>query len=366
MRHKLLTVVLAVTVIASLVVAGCAKPAPAPAPAPGPAPTQTPLPEKPLPEVEITWVSPVPAGSPVYQMLDEEPAALMEKVTHGRAKITMYPVGTLVTGPDMYQAIQEGVADFGWVYAAFNPGAFPMTDLFTLPALFPNVSVSNQCLNVLFNEYPQFKEQFSPKVKHISTNVMLRPLIHSSVPIRTLDDLKGKVIGCQDALSAKALNKLGASASVVPIPDMYTSGETGVVDGVVIAWGAFLNWNLFEVYKYHTIVYFSQSNSHYVMNRNTWEKFAPEDQERIELLAPWLQAAVTKGTAIGTGMDRAEADLEAKGHEEFYWTEEEMTRTRELVRPIWDEWAEEMEAKGYPGKELITRSEELIKWYSAK
>ena len=42
MKHKLVTLVLAIVVIASLVVVGCTKPAPAPAPAPSPAPTPAP------------------------------------------------------------------------------------------------------------------------------------------------------------------------------------------------------------------------------------------------------------------------------------------------------------------------------------
>jgi len=41
-KHKLVTLVLAVVVIVSLVAVGCAKPAPAPTPAPAPAPTPTP------------------------------------------------------------------------------------------------------------------------------------------------------------------------------------------------------------------------------------------------------------------------------------------------------------------------------------
>jgi len=44
MKHKLVTLVLAVVVITSLVIVGCAKPAPAPAPSPAPAPAPAPTP----------------------------------------------------------------------------------------------------------------------------------------------------------------------------------------------------------------------------------------------------------------------------------------------------------------------------------
>jgi len=59
MTPRLLTLVVAIVVIASLVVAGCAKPAPAPTPAPAPAPAPTPEPEP-----EPTPPTPPPAPTP--------------------------------------------------------------------------------------------------------------------------------------------------------------------------------------------------------------------------------------------------------------------------------------------------------------
>ena len=145
---------------------------------------------------------------------------------------------------------------------------------------------------------------------------------------------------------------------------MYTSGETGVIDGVVIAWGAFMNWKLYEVYNYHTQVYFSQSNSHFVFNLKTFEKFSSDDQKRIEQLAPWFQNAITMATALPTGPDVFKKINKAAGHEIYNWPGEDLAQARAAQRPLWDEWAEKMEAKGYPGKELVAESDRLIRWFT--
>jgi len=122
MKHKLVTLVLGVAVIASLVILGCAQPAPAPsptptpAPAPAPSPAPTPAPEPEVIELRFAHHNP-PQGSTTVKFIDPW-AKQVEEATNGRVKMTMYPAQTLAKSMEMIEALQGGVADVGWLTMA--------------------------------------------------------------------------------------------------------------------------------------------------------------------------------------------------------------------------------------------------------
>ena len=210
----------------------------------------------------------------------------------------------------------------------------------------------------------RFRLEFSPKVKHISTQVHMRSDLHSTVPIRSLDDLKGKVIACQNDKVAKAMSLLGASATQMQIPDMYTAVERGVVKGTVQAWGSFAVNHMYEVLKYHTLIGVATGTSHWLWCKKTWDKFTPEEQKKLELLAPWFQNFISTGNIAMSQGPREKHVTPEKGHEFIKWSESDMNRMKELFKPIWDQKAKELNDKGYPGNKIIREGEKLMTVYS--
>lgn len=302
--------------------------------------------------------------TPGWEGMYAKPKKWIEEATGGRAKVTIYPSNSLVSIKDVYRALQQGICDTTWVWGPAVPGAFPVTDLFSLPGFSPNQATANLVVNRLYEKYPEMKKQFSPKVKHISTQVHMRTDLHSSEPIRSLADLKGKVIGCQDEKTAVAMSKLGASATKMLVPDMYHSVERGTIKGTVQAWGSVASQHMYEVVKYHTLIGIGTGTSHWMWSQKTWDKFTPEEQAKLAKLGPWLQNGVVQGN-----IDMRVAVLDKfivpeKGHEMIVWSDEDMKKMRELFKPMWDKWAEDMEAKGYPGKKILKDAIRLIKAYS--
>jgi len=284
----------------------------------------------------------------------EMPKKMIEEITQGRAEVTVYPSNTLVAPKDVYRSLETGLVGFDLVFGPFTPGAFPVTDVFSLPGLVGNQATSNAVLNRLFDKYPIIKKQFSPKVKYITSQVHMRADIHSRVPIRTLADLKGKVIGCQNPNIAEALERLGASVSVIKLAtEAYTSLERGVIDGVACAWGSLNVFRLYEVTKYHTLIGISPATSHWLFSLKTWNKFTPDEQKRFESLAPWLQNRILNGNVKASVDVRFNKATSENGHEIIKWSNEDTIKMKELFRPIWNKWAEEMEKKGYPGKAIL-------------
>jgi len=279
-----------------------------------------------------------------------------------RAEVTLYPEGTLTTAKDLYPTLLKGVSDFSSMVSNWTPGIFPLDDLFSLPGLFPNQSTSNSVLRELYRLYPEFKDQFDPKLHWMGSHVLMRSDLHTREPIRSLEDLKGKVIACQDEKSARALKALGVSVSMLPGSDMYTAGERGIVDGVIVAWGSVDAWKLDEVYRYHTMISICPAVLHYFFTKKQWDKFTVSERQRLDLLKLYLPYRSTTANIYASLKVRTKVMNDPK-QELINLSIEDQQKMREMFMPIWDAWAEDMEKKGYPAKQMLKDAIKLVDAY---
>jgi len=356
---------LAIMLVSLPFMAACAEEAPAPTPTPAPTPAPTPVEpeEKPLPPIEIK-IHGIGVNRPPSDVWYTIPAELFEVATDGRAEVTIYASNAICERKESYECIINGVADATWLFVPLIPGVLPLSEIVHLPGLFPNQATSNVVMSELWEKYPQFEEQFNPDVVVLSTQVHMRADIHSSMPIRNLDDLEGKVIASQSTAGARALELLGAAPTVMSTGDMYTSGERGVVDGCFNAWGGFSTFSLYDVFHYHTLVGLSPGISHWIMFRPTWDKLTEAEQARLKAMTHEFSHSMNIGNVRETEMVWSEHVNAAEGHEFIAWSEADMAQMRETFRPIWDEWVEDMEAEGYPGAEILEEAISLISNYS--
>jgi len=311
-----------------------------------------------LPEIEIKL--PVPAAqNSDFGIMGEWIKARFAEITGGRAKVTLFWSNSLVPLKDHYRALQAGIIDFAFVNTGVTPGVFPLSELFQTPGIASTIASSNLAFMDLFAKYPEFEQQFSPKVKYIATSQFLLSDLHSRKPVRSLADLKGMKIGCQTPESAKAMELLGASASTIAWTDMYVQLERGVVDGVIAAWAIVNITHLHEIAKYHTLMRLSPGIAHWLFSRSTWDKFTPEEQKKFELLGPWLSYK-TAWSVVATSHDmRFKEILPEKGQTTIELLPNDKAEIRKLYKPLWDEWVERMKSKGYPAEAIL---KDTLKW----
>lgn len=295
----------------------------------------------------------------------QKPCELLNVVSGDKFDIRIHPSYALVSPKDGYQAVITGMTPFNLVNTAATPGVFPLLDLFSLPGLFPNQSTSNAVVRDLMEKYPQFERELDPAVIRISTQVHMRSDLHTRKPIRTLADLKGKTIGCQNSEIAKTLNALGASTTILEISDAYTALDKGIVDGMAGAWGMMSSARLNEVTKYHTLLGICPQHTHFLANRTmVWDRLTPEQQRVLKAMEPVFQGMIAKGNVLSSMQARFQEATAENGHEMIVWSDEDMKNMRENFRPIWDEWAADMEANGLPGRAILEDAIRLIDAYS--
>jgi TRAP-type C4-dicarboxylate transport system substrate-binding protein len=319
--------------------------------------------QKILPEIEIKI--PVPAAqNSDFGILGDWIAKSFSEITGGRTKVKLFWSNSLVPLKDHYRSLQAGIIDFAFVNTGVNPGVFPLSELFQLPGIASTIASSNLTFIDLFNKYPEFEQQFSPKVQYIATCQFLLSDLHSIKPVRSLKDLQGMKIGCQTPESAKAMELLGASASTVAWPDMYVQLERGVVDGVIAAWAIVNITHLHEIAKYHTMLRLCPGIAHWMFSRNTWNKFTPDEQQKFKLLGPAL-ANKTAWSVVSTSHDMRFKEITAeKGHTTIELSQQDREQIRKLFRPLWDDWAERMKSQGYPADAILQDTLNWTEMYS--
>lgn len=297
--------------------------------------------------MKISWAGTATNEGAVYSILPWK--AYIEEVTQGRVKVDFYPDASLHSYKDTYGAIESGVTDFAYHWNAYLPGRLPLTDVFHLPGLMASQAVSDMVVRELYERYPCFTEQYGDKIQVMWAAVHMRSDLHSIEPIRNLEDLQGKVVACTSATGAEALAALGASTTVMVASDAYLALDKGAVDAAFAAWGWVKTWKMDEVTNYHSLLCLCPGSSSWLFNKKTFDRFTPHEQMLLKHW--WCEGA--RRTVIANAY-QSEAVRAPLAEEQFIeWPAEDMAKMRALFKPTWDKWAEEMEALGYPGKDIL-------------
>lgn len=201
--------------------------------------------------------------------------------TNGRVKINFFPGGSLLTVANMYDGVQNGVADFGESSLDNTADKFMQTQLALLPIGSPSPWVITHALNDFYLKYTP--KEFS------ATHMMWLwgngpGVLMTTKPVKTLEDLKGLKIRAQ-GMNSLIIKALGGTPQTVPMADMYDGLSKGVVDGVLVDPSVLVSFKLGDVVKYitNTSTAIGSSTVFYVvMNQGTYSKLPADIQTIID------------------------------------------------------------------------------------
>ncbi len=298
-----------------------------------------------------------PDGTP-WNDMDRRFAKQVEDLTGGRATVEFFPPNSVTPFGDWLQSTGAGLLDLGFVWHPVLQGKFLAMEMFALPGLAKNQTIDSVVYWRLREEFPEMGNLFSDQdnVVEVATFVAMGSHLHSREPIRTLADIKGKVFAAQDASGAKALETLGASASVMVGPDAYLALQRGTVDGVLCAWGWVNNFKLNEVTTYHTLMNLNPGSYSTVMNKDAWNKLTPDEQAHLADLVPLYFFYNTTNSAAA-----AMAAIPAENL--FALSDDDRAGLIAAMRPLWGEWVAKADAKGWPGQKILDEAVRLSDLY---
>ncbi len=306
--------------------------------------TQTPA--KP---VELNYAISLPATHYEVQLVHQVWAKEVEKRTGGRVKINVYPGETLGKQVEQYDLVLKGAAQLTVVAGPQYPGRFPLTDVFNLPFLVPpdgpnspgkaiRDMVHEKYLNPIYFKDVKvlWKYRFQPGVLHMAKK-----------PVRTIDDMKGQIIGFAGGKIVPAYIKaLGGSPQQSPAPEVYENLDKGIINGQILPFETQMAFKLYEVTKYVTMTNQGMAAYCIVMRLQTWNSLSPDVQKIITDLNPWVEDLAYK---VGEGaFQKALGVSKQAGVQVIELTPTERARWDEATKSVEKDWFREMDAKGLP------------------
>lgn len=285
MGSKLRSVLVFLTVVAVLLVAGCS-PAEAPSPGDGAA----------TPEVVITWL--VQTGDPPGPPASQAQVELAERVTAasgGRLVIDMRFGGEIVPRADISEAVRDGALDMGMTTPA-NDQDLLGDVAFILGS--PGFPAGPKSIEYAAWFYQGDGQKYLNEVYQDFGYVIGMPYFslaelfcHSNVKLETAADLEGvkfRTFG----LWAQIMNdEFGSSVVMLPGAELYGAMERGVIDAFEYASPSFnYPMGFHEVAKYVGVPGIHSPMSAYIamVNKESWDSL-PSDLQLI--LESEVQAA---------------------------------------------------------------------------
>lgn len=307
-----------------------------------------------LEPIKLTYAFFAPAGTfPAKQM--EEWAKLVNERTHGVVTVETFPGGTLLDAQQMYDGVQQGVADIGLGAPSYDPGRFPLTSGVSLPVGFPNSTVASLTLWDLYNEFKP-KEYDGFKVLTMFTT---EPgYLMTKKPVRSLADLKGMKLRAAGT-GVPVLQALGAAPVGMAMPEVPEAVQTGLIEGTMTSREVLKDFKLAEQLKYVTdyptvVVTFAA-----VMKKEAFDKLPAPVQKVMDDLGREMALWTGKyhdNENVGGALQWAK---DTQGLQIVSLTPEEKTKWDDKLKPMVDAWIKDADAKGLPGKQFIDKLYEL-------
>lgn len=253
-------------------------------------------------------------------------ADLVNEKTSGALTVRLYNGGELGAGPDaQYDRVVEGVADLAVSLPGYTASTFPLTLLTELPGAIDEQTGTGE----IWSNIELFQSEYE-RVKLIALWSSAANLLYTNVPVRTPEDLKGLNIRVPSRNAGLLVEAWGGSPVSMPVSEIYTALQTGVIDGAMIDGTATTAFRLAEVANYLTVGIESTISPFFiVMNRDRFDALPANQQAALE-------EAGQQASVLGnrTQLDVAAAGITAfgaaAGKEVIALTEEEARAFHDL------------------------------------
>lgn len=306
MRRLLVMAISGLLIVSVLIIgASCGSPAPAPAPAPAPSPSAAPAPApsaSPAPKPTSTQA---PAPAPTVSLQNKIKITIatanpesdvktisarkiktwLEEWSKGQIEVAVFPAGQILTDAAMVEGIPSGIADIGLCTLAQWSGVVPEILAISLGGVFPSPESYWAARDGGLDAYvaKKFEEKAKVKVLDWQHSGQTDCFANTKKELKVPSDFAGIKIRAPSKSIADALKAVGAAAVVIPTAEVYTSLQTGVVDGCVSNVNAWDYGKYAEITKFVTRLPLIYSAAHgIVVSLNTWNKWPKDVQDMVK------------------------------------------------------------------------------------
>lgn len=215
---------------------------------------------------------------------------LVSERTDGRIQPTTFHSAQLGEQDQAIEQMQFGGIDF----AVFNlvplNNIVPETQVTALPYAFRSIDHMHTVMDGEIGEEISVAMSVANMIGLAWYDSGARSF-YANAPLNSVEDLAGMKIRVQNSdLNVAMVEALGANATPIPFGEVYTSIQSGVVDGAENNWPSYESTGHFEVAPYYILDEHTIVPEVFAVNLDTWNGWSAEDQEIVR------QAAIESAT----------------------------------------------------------------------
>ncbi len=252
-----------------------------------------------------------PDGYPTVEAV-KAMGKIVEEKSAGRLCVEVFASAQLGEEKDTIEQTQFGVIDMNRVSLGPFNNIIPETQIPSLPYIFRSTEHMHNVMDGPIGQ--QILDAFSA---HDLIGLAFydggsRSFYNKERPITSIADMKGmKFRVMQSDIFVDMVDALGANATPMPYGEVYSSIQTGVIDGAENNWPSYDTSGHFEVAKYYTLDQHLIVPEVLVMSKASWEKLSAEDQAIVRDAAK--ESVGVMRDLWGKQEAESEAKLEAAG-----------------------------------------------------
>ncbi len=290
-----------------------------------------------------------PEGHPMVRSYHDF-AKRVAELTNGRVEVQIFPSSALGNHLDMLQGIQLGTLQITKCMSTDLSAYFPEVQVFGLPYIFSSREHMFRVVDGEIGDY--FAKEVFAKEDMIALcwfDGGSRCVYNSKRPIKTVEDMKGLLLRVpENPIYMATIAAFGATGTPMAMGDIYTSLQTGVIDGAENAYAVYESQKHYEAAPYFSYTDHLITPDVVIMKRSYLESL-PEDIQK----AIWTAAAE---------MEQIERKYWIESEDEYYkkllaagvkFNEVDKSGFREAAKSVWEKFAKEI------GQDLIDKVQAL-------
>jgi len=261
--------------------------------------------------------------------------------------------GTIAKIGGALEAIEEGIADMGFVGTLFEAPKMPLHNVtYMTPFGSGDIFHVVDTIGELQSKIPALAQEWTRHNQIYLGGAALDTYgILTSFPVNTVDDVNGHKIAAPGP-SANWLKGTGGVPVASNLNEYYNGIKTGVFEGTLTFMTAASAIKVYEVAPYICMVNFgSQFAGGLSINKDVFESFPPEVQKIFVDVGKGYYKKLAEAQAARAS--KAMEMMEKGGAKVKYLSDDERARWANKLPNVPMEWAQSMEEKGLPGKAML-------------
>ncbi|MGG1599695.1 TRAP transporter substrate-binding protein [Paenibacillus naphthalenovorans] len=281
------------------------------------------------------------AANSVTDQASQKFAELVGQKTNGAVKISIFPASQIGGDEALGQNLSRGTLDMAFLNQGSLAGMDPLLDFSYLPYIAEN----NEQADQLFYGSGIIPATIKETLKKHNIHALgfyeleFRGLTNSKHTVKTPAEMKGLKLRVPGSRAIKGFFEAVESQAVsIPMPELYTSLQQGVVDGQDNGLIITYDNKLHETNKYVTRLNHVYASGTISISQKMWDSLTPEQQKAFEEAAKETQQwQITENRKL---IDSYVQKMKNENIEVVDLSPEEIAAFKEIGRSLWDKFAD--------------------------